>query len=55
MLPLMHWLVMFEPTGSTSRIIVTITFDKVADLEKIVEMGFEQGFTMGLSNLDELL
>jgi hypothetical protein len=34
---------------------VTISFDKEADLTTILEMGFETGFSMGLSNLDEVL
>lgn len=34
---------------------VTIGFDELADLEKLIEMGFKEGFTMGLGNLDELL
>jgi uncharacterized protein YndB with AHSA1/START domain len=54
-IPLMHWFVRFEPSGSGSKIIVTVSFDNAGDLEKVVEMGFEQGFTMGLGNLDEIL
>jgi uncharacterized protein YndB with AHSA1/START domain len=53
--PQMSWLTKFESASSGSKIFVTISFDKQEDLEKIVEMGFEAGFTMGLSNLDELL
>jgi len=55
LLPLMYWFVMFEASGPGSKLIVTITFDKAADMEKIVEMGFEKGFSMGLENLDEIL
>jgi uncharacterized protein YndB with AHSA1/START domain len=53
--PQMHWLVEFKSTDTGTRMDVTITFDEKADLEKIVAMGFEAGFTMGLGNLDELL
>jgi hypothetical protein len=32
-----------------------IQYESLADLETILEMGFEEGFTMALGNLDELL
>lgn len=54
-LPLMHWHTVFSSTSTGSKIDVTITFDKEVDLKTIVDMGFEAGFTMGLSNLDEVL
>jgi uncharacterized protein YndB with AHSA1/START domain len=54
-MPLMHWQTEFSPTPAGSRIDVTISFDKEADLKTIVEMGFEAGFAMGLGNLDEVL
>ena len=53
--PGMYWLVNFKITDTGSMIEVEITFDNEADMEKIIEMGFEAGFTMGLGNLDELL
>jgi hypothetical protein len=34
---------------------VTLNFDKDTDFKTIVEMGFERGFSMGLSQLDEVL
>lgn len=34
---------------------ILLTFDSLADLEKIIEMGFKKGFTIGLKQLDELL
>jgi uncharacterized protein YndB with AHSA1/START domain len=53
--PAMHWHVEFSATPTGTRVDVTLTFDKEADLQKIVEMGFEGGFNMGLNQLDELL
>jgi PhnB protein len=53
--PNMHWKNVFSETNSGTRVEVEITFASVADLEKIVEMGFKEGFTAGLENLDELL
>ena len=54
-LPGMHWQVAFEKTGKGTQVVVVITFDNEADGEKIVEMGFESGFTSALTNLDALL
>ena len=51
----MHWKNLFHKTGEGTKVEVEITFAKTADLEKIIEMGFEAGFTAGLENLDELL
>jgi len=34
---------------------IDITFSNEADLEKIIEMGFSEGFTAAHGNLDELL
>ncbi|MDB5010276.1 MAG: hypothetical protein JWQ06_1065 [Mucilaginibacter sp.] len=53
--PNMRWLTEFKETATGSKVDVTITFDKEEDIAKIIEMGFETGFTMALSNLDELL
>ena len=53
--PAMHWSIVFIPTTTGSKVEVRISFDNEADLQKILEMGFEAGFSMGLGNLDELL
>ncbi len=53
--PKMYWFNVFEPTETGTKLEVDLSFDSEADLEKIVAMGFEAGFTMGLGNLDELL
>lgn len=49
------WHNVFTTTGDTTTVTITITYDKAEDLEKIIQMGFQEGFTMGLQNLDELL
>lgn len=54
-LPRMHWKNKFSSTGNGTLVEIEITFDKVEDLEKIIEMGFQEGFTMGHGNLDEYL
>jgi len=54
-MPSMHWSNSFEKKGDGTRLTVEIIFDKEEDMKKILDTGFEQGFQMGLENLDELL
>jgi len=53
--PSMQWKNEFSATGTGTKVEVEITFDKKEDMDKIVEMGFEEGFTAAHGNLDELL
>lgn len=50
-----EWYNQFKSTASGSKVEIVITFESEAALQKIVEMGFKEGFSMGLNNLDELL
>jgi hypothetical protein len=45
----------FNDKGDGTEVTVQINFDSAKDLQTILDMGFEQGFTAGLNNLDELL
>jgi uncharacterized protein YndB with AHSA1/START domain len=49
------WTNSFSVAGDNTKVHIEITYDEVADLEKIIEMGFKEGFTAGMENLDELL
>jgi uncharacterized protein YndB with AHSA1/START domain len=53
--PGMHWKNEFSETETGTKVIVELTFASEADLEKIIEMGFKEGFTAAHNNLDELL
>lgn len=53
--PSMFWNVTFQDLTVTTKVVVEITFEKESDLQKIVEMGFQEGFTMAHGNLDEVL
>ncbi len=50
-----HWANRFYTTPTGTRVEVEMTFKDEADIAKILEMGFEGGFTMAHGNLDELL
>jgi len=54
-LPRMDWRKEFSQTGSETIVRVEITFPTEADMETIIKMGFQEGFTAGLSNLDHYL
>lgn len=49
------WTNTFTANGPHTTVSIAISYTALSDLEKIIEMGFKEGFTMGLSNLDELL
>ena len=53
--PGMHWKNKFSETADGTKVEVEVTFASEADMEKIIEMGFEEGFTMAHGNLDEVL
>jgi len=54
-LPGMHWKNSFSKSGDGTKVEVEVTFATVADLDKIIEMGFKEGFAAAHNNLDELL
>lgn len=51
--PSMTWRVKFEEANERTTVTSTINFDKAEDMETIIKMGFEEGFKMGLGNLDD--
>ena len=53
--PSTNWLQQFRQTSNGTTVTVVLTFAREASMEKIIVMGFQQGFTMGLGNLDEYL
>lgn len=54
-LPRSDWNVDFNESNSATVVFVTILHRDLADLEKIIEMGFKEGFTIALEGLDEIL
>src|SRR5690554_3595869 len=49
------WENTFIPKANKTLVDMLLVFESLADLEKIIEMGFKEGLTMGLNQLDELL
>lgn len=54
-LPRNKWENNFTEQGDETLVTILLTFDTVEDLEKIIEMGFREGFTAGLKNLDQYI
>jgi hypothetical protein len=54
-LPGSDWDFNFSEQNGTTKVSITIKNESLARLEKMIEMGFQGGFTMGLQQLDELL
>jgi uncharacterized protein YndB with AHSA1/START domain len=53
--PAMYWKVFFSDTNGVTLVRTEISFSTEADMEKLVAMGFREGYTMGLGNLDAYL
>src|SRR5438552_8852677 len=54
-LPGSDWDYNFSEQNGKTKVSITIYNESLARLEKMIEMGFQRGFAMGLQLLDELL
>ncbi|MDP9047525.1 MAG: SRPBCC domain-containing protein [Bacteroidota bacterium] len=54
-MPSMHWRKQFSQTGDATTVNVELTFDTEEDMEGLIKMGFREGFSMGLDNLERYL
>lgn len=54
-MPRTEWTNTFQQLEDKTLVTIVATYDKLEDLEMVIEMGFKEGFTMGLNQLDELL
>tara|TARA_R110002049_G_scaffold262956_3_gene438993 strand:+ start:1090 stop:2052 length:963 start_codon:yes stop_codon:yes gene_type:complete len=53
--PRVQWHNEFIDKGDTALVQINIQFDQLEDLETIISMGFKEGFTAGLENLDQYI
>ena len=53
--PRSTWTNKFSESSDKTLVSIEIIFEKLSDLETTLEMGFKEGFTAGMENLDELL
>lgn len=54
-LPRAHWTNRFTEHDDVTRVNIVIAYQSLADLEKVVEMGFREGFAMAMENLDQYI
>lgn len=54
-LPQNKWENTFMNLGDETQVDILLTFETLEDLEKIIAMGFKEGFTAGLENLDQYI
>ncbi|WP_143306460.1 SRPBCC family protein [Chitinophaga vietnamensis] len=53
--PQSKWNLTFTEKDAVTLVDILITYEDVAHLETMIQMGFKEGFTMGLDQLAELL
>jgi uncharacterized protein YndB with AHSA1/START domain len=49
-----YWDITFSQEGNSTIVDIAIRRDSLAELEKIIEMGFKEGFKMALQSLDKI-
>ena len=54
-MPRTLWTNHFNENEGTTTVSINAKYDTLEDLEKVIEMGFKEGFTMALGNLDDYL
>lgn len=53
--PRTDWKTDFSESGGNTFVTIELSYATLEDLEKILSLGMQEGFTMALGNLDELL
>lgn len=54
-LPSAFWTNTFLEEGEQTKVSIDIQYKSLEDLEQIISLGFKEGFTMGMDNLDHYL
>jgi uncharacterized glyoxalase superfamily protein PhnB/uncharacterized protein YndB with AHSA1/START domain len=54
-MPRSKWNVLFSGNENVTTVSIVIEYKELEDLEKIVKMGFKEGFTISLENLDHYI
>ena len=53
--PRMKWKIVFKSSSDVTNVEIEINYNSKEDMEKMLEMGFQEGFAAAHDNLDELL
>jgi uncharacterized glyoxalase superfamily protein PhnB/uncharacterized protein YndB with AHSA1/START domain len=54
-MPRTLWTNTFAEDAGTTTVNIVAKYDNLADLEKVIALGFKEGFTMALENLDQYI
>lgn len=54
-MPRTKWTNVFTEENNKTLVNISAKYNSLADLEMVIQMGFKEGFTMGLNQLDVLL
>jgi uncharacterized glyoxalase superfamily protein PhnB/uncharacterized protein YndB with AHSA1/START domain len=54
-MPSARWNNSFIDNGDQTRVVIKIEYKSLEDLEKIISLGFKEGFSMGMDNLDQYI
>lgn len=54
-MPRTQWTNEFKENGEKTLVTIKAKYESFSDLEKIIEMGFKEGFTMAMENLDQYI
>jgi len=54
-LPTTHWEIVFNEVDGHTDLVVALKFRDIEAMKNLIDMGFKEGFAMGLSNLEELV
>lgn len=54
-MPRTQWTNTFTDKGEITLISLTAVYNSIEELETVIKMGFKEGFTMALNNLDDVL
>jgi len=49
------WTNVFSKLGENSIVNITLQYESLEDLEKVIQLGFKEGFTMAMENLDKYM
>lgn len=53
--PNSFWTNIFSENAETTTVNITIKYESLQALEKVIEVGFKEGFTMAMQNLDQYI
>ena len=54
-MPAMHWNLNFSGSNETTLVDIVVSLKSLEQLEQIIQMGFKEGFSVGLDQLERVL